>query len=112
MTKIERETVADALENDRCGRCGSVDHFREDCPRPTPLPMEWLYPPRAPYCHKVYRGFVRFDRDEGRTTLAAVSACGLATVPDVSYWDPVGTAQVQAFVGDRRCPVCVERFGA
>jgi hypothetical protein len=27
-----RETVADALENDRCGRCGSVEHFVEDCP--------------------------------------------------------------------------------
>jgi hypothetical protein len=29
--KIERESLADALENDRCGICGSVDHFREDC---------------------------------------------------------------------------------
>lgn len=28
---IQRESIADALENDRCGRCLSVDHFREDC---------------------------------------------------------------------------------
>lgn len=27
-----RETLAEALENDRCGICLSVDHFREDCP--------------------------------------------------------------------------------
>lgn len=32
MTDIVRETVEDALENDRCGICLSVDHFREDCP--------------------------------------------------------------------------------
>ncbi len=30
---IQRESVEDALENDRCGICLSVDHFREDCPR-------------------------------------------------------------------------------
>ena len=29
--KIERESIEEALENDRCGICGSVDHFREDC---------------------------------------------------------------------------------
>lgn len=29
---IQRETIEDALENDRCGICHSVDHFREDCP--------------------------------------------------------------------------------
>jgi hypothetical protein len=29
---IRRESIEDALENDRCGLCGSVDHFREDCP--------------------------------------------------------------------------------
>lgn len=27
---IERESIEDALENDRCGICGSVEHFRED----------------------------------------------------------------------------------
>lgn len=27
---IQRETIENALENDRCGICGSVDHFRED----------------------------------------------------------------------------------
>lgn len=31
---IKRESIAEALENDRCGICGSVDHFREDCPIP------------------------------------------------------------------------------
>lgn len=30
---IQRETVEEALENDRCGICLSVDHFREDCPK-------------------------------------------------------------------------------
>ncbi len=30
---IVRESIEDALENDRCGICLSVDHFREDCPR-------------------------------------------------------------------------------
>lgn len=29
-TAIERESIEDALENDRCGICGSVEHFRED----------------------------------------------------------------------------------
>lgn len=29
---IQRESIEDALENDRCGICGSVDHFREDHP--------------------------------------------------------------------------------
>ena len=29
---IQRESVEDALENDRCGICLSVEHFREDCP--------------------------------------------------------------------------------
>lgn len=28
---IERETIEDAMESDRCGICGSVQHFREDC---------------------------------------------------------------------------------
>ena len=28
----KRETVEEALESDRCGECGSVEHFREDCP--------------------------------------------------------------------------------
>jgi hypothetical protein len=27
-----RETIEEAEENDRCGKCGSVDHFVEDCP--------------------------------------------------------------------------------
>lgn len=31
MAEIQRESIEDALENDRCGICGSVDHFREDC---------------------------------------------------------------------------------
>lgn len=29
--RIERLSIEDALENDRCGICLSVDHFREDC---------------------------------------------------------------------------------
>lgn len=30
--QIERESVEDARENDRCGDCGSPAHFVEDCP--------------------------------------------------------------------------------
>lgn len=30
--QVERESVVDALENDRCGACGSPAHFVEDCP--------------------------------------------------------------------------------
>lgn len=40
---IQRETVEEALENDRCGICGSVDHFREDHPADEP---EEYVPPR------------------------------------------------------------------
>ena len=29
-TSIRRETIEEALENDRCGICSSVEHFRED----------------------------------------------------------------------------------
>jgi hypothetical protein len=35
-SRIQRESVEDALENDRCGICGSVEHFREDCPAVSP----------------------------------------------------------------------------
>ena len=31
--ELERLSIADALENDRCGICGSEEHFREDCPK-------------------------------------------------------------------------------
>jgi hypothetical protein len=40
--QIERESIEDARENDRCGSCGSVDHFREDCPSPrVVVPDPW-----------------------------------------------------------------------
>lgn len=29
---IVRESLAEALENDGCARCGSADHFAQDCP--------------------------------------------------------------------------------
>jgi hypothetical protein len=43
---IQRETLREALENDRCGICGSVQHFREDCPvvYPATVPMEAVMP--------------------------------------------------------------------
>lgn len=37
---IRRVSVEDELENDRCGICGSVDHFREDCPHPAEASLQ------------------------------------------------------------------------
>jgi hypothetical protein len=49
-----RETLEEALENDRCGICLSTAHFREQCPQATPVPPEvagrdhhWIQPEQA-----------------------------------------------------------------
>jgi hypothetical protein len=38
--EIARASVEDALENDRCGICGSIQHFREDHPADAPTAVE------------------------------------------------------------------------
>lgn len=58
---FERESIEDALENDRCGICKSTAHFREDC---TYLPGDpVLQQVRDPETNEVYGPGLKVTED-------------------------------------------------
>jgi hypothetical protein len=81
---IERETVADALENDRCGICLSVDHFREDCPKSVPLTADNFLPEPPPVEHhagEIVNPFINPPPPSQLRTRPAVTRLTFADLP-------------------------------
>lgn len=68
---IVRESIEDALENDRCGICLSVDHFREDCPRAAAAAGETGAGEEADDVHEQAVAAFEADHREQQTVYAA-----------------------------------------
>lgn len=93
--RIVRESLEDALENDRCGICFSVDHFREDCPRPVAVPEQC--PVCNAYGFHVERCPLPAAEERGRAEVAAK----FEALADPQQWTRWLTPGAAGWVADR-----------